>query len=354
MKKQSVDILDEATNFEQQMRWIMFQHENFVALQTLKEGWIPGDPFYPHPWDRLSSEPQYVRWMAELLLDVDFWFPIMEDPSVTYAPLREGETVDDYDEPELIERVRCMECRVDWIGEEPCFVCDEVRFDPRPPSAQKKPKIRSLRPAQTPPMDPIHDELDFGPHDYGVGRGPLAHGWGEHIHAFTQNRVYSATEVRRLVDIDFDGETHVSVQFEMIPRGTHDGDAVFDLRLMDVETFRRISEQMQVYMTGMMQELQPALDRAGESFRTFSRAFWTTHRSRRSEYQRYIFDRWVAAEPPVPEGRLRMNGIEIPSNWQTIAENNIHVPQALMPELPPQQELPPWQRPITEQRRRRT
>lgn len=111
MKKKSVDILNEADEFEAQLRWLLFKVDQAKVLYPSEDPeigpvqWQPGIPIYSRPsaygWrvGQLSIRPMY-----ELIHTSQFHTPEVY-----------------YDEP------RCWPCEVYWSGSQPCFVCGKER-----------------------------------------------------------------------------------------------------------------------------------------------------------------------------------------------------------------------------------
>lgn len=102
MKKQSVDVLDEARAFELKLNWQLFKAEQERLLYgPSKSTWTPGEPMYTRPRGEQYGE-QCARPMFQLINISRFH----STPFAIY----------------MIDE-RCMDCEVGWIGNDSCWMC---------------------------------------------------------------------------------------------------------------------------------------------------------------------------------------------------------------------------------------
>lgn len=103
MKKQSVEVLNDADAMMRRVNWQLFVAEQEALLYDLKSyvRWTPGMPLYNR-----FVPVIYVRPIYEVLNDN------------MVRVLGRGDT-------NVISR--CLECEVWWDGDEPCFICGEER-----------------------------------------------------------------------------------------------------------------------------------------------------------------------------------------------------------------------------------
>jgi hypothetical protein len=103
-KAKSGDVLNDADRFERILDWTLFTAEQETMLWSNPSDWKPGDFMFEHPGDRYDRMGEYVRPMVQ---------EILPDRFNSLGPL-------------MVRTVRCVDCSVNWIGEDPCWVCGEV------------------------------------------------------------------------------------------------------------------------------------------------------------------------------------------------------------------------------------
>src|SRR4051812_665298 len=101
MKTQSVNILNDADEFERRMNWQLFASEQESVLwggaeedENGGKTWRPGDSLWPMPRGHFYGEQTVRRMIQEFDTDND-------------------------------RSSRCEKCDVWWIGPDPCFECGE-------------------------------------------------------------------------------------------------------------------------------------------------------------------------------------------------------------------------------------
>jgi len=100
MKKHSVDVLNEAYDFERKLNWVLFKAEQEALLYRPGEEWYPGDAMWSRPEYFRDTNQQYIRCMIE---EIDMGVFNNQD--------------------RVLFEARCEPCQVSWEGPGPCWVC---------------------------------------------------------------------------------------------------------------------------------------------------------------------------------------------------------------------------------------
>lgn len=107
MKKQSVDVLNDAYEFELKLNWQLFKAEQERVLYGPSNvGWKPGIPIWTRPRGEGFGE-QHTRRMFDLI-------PINRFHSTPFQIYMIDE--------------RCVDCEVSWMGPDPCWICGKEAY----------------------------------------------------------------------------------------------------------------------------------------------------------------------------------------------------------------------------------
>jgi hypothetical protein len=116
MKKQSVDILDDAERFEDVLNWQLFKIEQdqmlWGARMEYPEDWYPGFPMYKRPASILGAALNGGQWIRPMFQLFD------GNASLETQDYREFD----------LNRL-CETCCVKWEGPAGCWVCGEGEIE---------------------------------------------------------------------------------------------------------------------------------------------------------------------------------------------------------------------------------